>query len=304
MKTSPKKFIINPCYWPLWLFYGVVRVLVLLPFRIQCVLGKYLGGLIRLFPSKSKRTAQTNIDLCFPAFSRAERVALLKKHYESVGIFVFEVAMAFWGSDRRLKKIPFEVSGVEHYEAAIAKGTGILATGPHFMSLELCGRLLSMRYPFAAMYRRSKIPFVEHLLRPALDRHYADVVERQELRKLFAVLKRNLMIWYAADVDMGKDKSVFAPFMGVMTATMTAPSRLAQKTGATVVPIVFYREGHGYCLDFMSMPEQYPTGDPLVDAELLNANLTQSVSAHPDQYMWQYKRFKTRPPGEARFYKR
>ena len=172
------------------------------------------------------------------------------------------------------------------------------------MSLELCGRLLSMRYPFAAMYRRSKVPFIEHLLRPALDKHYVDVVERQEVKKLFGVLKRNLMIWYAADIDMGRSKSVFAPFMGVMTATMTAPSRLAQKTGATILPVTFYRKGHHYHLDFTPMPDQYPTGEPLEDAELLNAVLTQSVSAHPDQYMWQYKRFKTRPPGEERFYKR
>ena len=114
----------------------------------------------------------------------------------------------------------------------------------------------------------------------------------------------NLPFWYASDVDIGERGSVFAPFFGIKTATITAPARLAKKTGVAVLAVGYYRRenGKGYCINIATMPENYPTGDAMVDATLLNTLLEKMVRAHPDQYLWQYKRFKTRPNSEPRFY--
>jgi len=34
----------------------------------------------------------------------------------------------------------------------------------------------------------------------------------------------------------------------------------------------------------------------------MNAYIEQVAQEIPEQYLWMHKRFKTRPPGEARFY--
>jgi len=300
------KFKCHPKYWPLWLAFGIFRLLVLLPYGFQLFLGKWLGRALGFFGGKGKRTAMTNIALCFPEMSEQDRLRLLKRNFESMGMFAFEVAIAFWGSHRKMSKIRFDVDerSLAVYDAALAKGKGVLFAGPHFASLEMVGRLISMRHRFAVMYRENKSPFLEHLLRPALERHYPEVVERRELKKFIRCLADNLTFWYAADVDVGARGSVFAPFFGIPTATMTAPARLSKKTGAVVLLVGYFRlEGGGYRLSLENMPEDYPSGDDLLDATQLNEGLEKLVREHPDQYFWQYKRFKTRPEGEARFYK-
>lgn len=300
------RFKLNPIYWPLWIIFLLLRLLVLLPYRVHLFLGRSLGRVLILFPSRSKDTAKTNLALCFPDKTDEERLLLLKKNYESVGVFIFEVMLAFWGSARKLSRLKFHIEPDEWaiYQNAIARGKGVLIAGPHFMPLEVCGRLFSMREPFVAMYRRNKSPFLEHLLRPSLERYYCEVVERAEVKKLYDVLAKNLSVWYAADVDMGERRSVFVPFFGIQTATMTAPARIVQKTGASLIVIAFFRheDKRGYQVRISAMPEGYPTGDEHQDAILLNTVLEKYIRDCPEQYFWQYKRFKTRPEGEARFY--
>ena len=178
------RYVLNPLYWPCWAALGLMRVLILLPYTTQLRLGLWLGRGLSYINSRGRRTAITNINLCFPNMSSYEKKQLLNKNFESMGIFVFEVALALWGSDRALSRIPFEINAdaMQAFDAAIAKGKGVLFAGPHFSSLEIVGRLFSMRHPFGAMYRQNKSPFLEHLLRPALEKNYAAVVERRELK--------------------------------------------------------------------------------------------------------------------------
>ena len=88
------KFKCHPKYWPLWLAFGIFRLLVLLPYGFQLFLGKWLGRALGFFGGKGKRTAMTNIALCFPEMSEQDRLRLLKRNFESMGMFAFEVAIA------------------------------------------------------------------------------------------------------------------------------------------------------------------------------------------------------------------
>jgi KDO2-lipid IV(A) lauroyltransferase len=48
--------------------------------------------------------------------------------------------------------------------------------------------------------------------------------------------------------------------------------------------------------------EDFPSGDDAADARRLNAFIEERVREMPEQYFWTHKRFKTRPPGEAKWY--
>ena len=111
-------------------------------------------------------------------------------------------------------------------------------------------------------------------------------------------------MWYTPDIDAGRRNSVFAPFFGIPTATLTTTSRLAARTDAIVLPTFFYRNanGQGYRVVFKAPLENFPSGNDEIDAIHLNAAIEQAVRIAPTQYLWQYKRFKTRPAGEKRFY--
>lgn len=305
MRKNYKLFYLHPTYWLISIVCGLLRLLVwLLPFHQQIKLGKKVGYLLYWIPSKAKRTAATNIKLCFPELSTKQHKLLLKQNFANVGAFIMETALAFWGSEKKLRRIPFTIKNPEILAQALAKGSGVLLAGVHFTTLEIVGRLFSLYHPLAAMYRPSKFQLLENILRPCLVKHYREVIDRGNIRGLYRILAQNLPIWYAVDIDRGEQRSVFVPFFGISTATMTAPARIAARTQAVVLPIAFYRrsDDRGYEGFFNSLPDDYPTGDPIHDAILLNTLLEQHIRHRPEQYFWQYKRFKSRPNGEKRFY--
>ncbi len=125
------------------------------------------------------------------------------------------------------------------------------------------------------------------------------------MRQILKRLKQGRAMWYAADQDYGIKHSVFAPFFGIDTATITVSSRLASKNKSAVLMLHQFRdlESKTWTLKFTPMLKNFPSGDDLADATRLNALLEAELRAVPAQYLWMHRRFKTRPTGEPSFYK-
>ena len=194
--------LINPIYWPAWFGIGLLWLITRLPTRWRLRLGKNIGQCIYFFPSKLKHITETNIKLCFPELSPEKQKQLAKDNFESLGVGVIEAAMAWWLPDEKLKHL-FHIHGLEYAEQAFAKGKGIILLGPHFTCLEMVGRLISMQYSFAVMYRPHKnrlIAFVQERFR---QKHYLQAIPRNRVRQLIRALNDNVAIWYAYDVDGG-----------------------------------------------------------------------------------------------------
>lgn len=307
MKTTmhQQQSITAPRYWPFWIIVGVLRLAIKLPYPILIYCGKGLGRILAYLPMKSRRTTETNLQLCFPELSAPERKKLLIENFQSLGISIFETALGWWASDKQLQKINHTVTGMEHIHAALKHGKGIMLCSPHFTSLELTGRMFTHSIPYSVMYRPQKLPFIEYLTKSAMDKNYQNVIARQDIRGMLRALKKNQAIFYATDVDAGIKNSVFAPFFGILAASITATSRYADLTGAAVVPVFFYRrkDKTGYDIIVEPQLENFPSGDLEKDASRINQTLEKGIRVAPEQYLWQYKRFKTRPDGEKRFYK-
>lgn len=293
----------NPLYWPAWFAIGLLWLITRLPKRLRLQLGKGIGKLIYLFPTQLKHITNVNIKLCFPTLSLEKQKKLAKENFESLGVGVIEAAMAWWLPDEKLKHL-FKIHGLEHAEHAFAKGQGIILLGPHFTCLEMVGRLISMHYSFAVMYRPHKKKLIAFIQERFRQKHYLQAIPRNRVRQLIRALNDNIAIWYAYDVDGGSKRSVFAPFFGVPTASLTSVTRLVRMSNATVIPISFFRRDDDFNYDVILYPpiENFPTGDLKEDATILNNALERAILEKPEQYVWQYKRFKTRPPGESRVY--
>lgn len=276
----------------------------LLPYRTQLNLGKYLGRLLWLFKNnKLYKTTLKNLELCYPTLSLEARATLLKKNYESVGMSVLETTMSFWIPNKKIKGL-LTVHGMAYANEALEKKCGIIVVSPHFACLDLAGRLLAQQIPLTVMYRPHKIAVINRLILHYRAKYYKGMIPREDIRRMLRALKQNQIIWYAADGDHGAKNSVFVPFFGVTAATLTATSRLSKLSQATVLPCEFYRRPHGLGYDFYFLPplKNFPSDNLEQDTLHVNQSLEASIRKHPDQYIWQYKRFKTRPAGEKRLY--
>ena len=98
-------------------------------------------------------------------------------------------------------------------------------------------------------------------------------------------------------MDFGPDDSVFVPFYGVPTATVTSLSRFARLGRAKVVPLLPRLTPSGYEVEVLPAWPDFPTDNPVADAALMNQRLEAYIATMPTQYYWVHKRFKTRPDG-------
>ena len=154
------------------------------------------------------------------------------------------------------------------------------------------------------MQRDHNNPLMNAIMTRARERRYGTVLGARDLRGLFRSLKKNHTVWYATDQDYGRKDIVFAPFFGVDAGTITATSRIAERSGCMVVPFShFRRQGRpGYDIYFHPALENFPGGDDLQDATRINGIIEREIRRAPDQYLWMHRRFKTRPEGEPPFY--
>lgn len=303
MQNMPLKSILKPRYLLTWVLIGILRLLAFLPYALLIKVGKGLGCLLSLFPSKIRQTAKVNLALCFPELSLLEQQTLLRKNFISLGIGVMETALAWFAPEKKLINLG-HIKGLEYVHQALAKGKGAILISPHFTTLQIAGRLLSLKQPFAVVYRRQKNPVINYVTERSLKKYYCQMIARGDLRGMLRCLAQNIPVWYTPDVDAGLRNSVFVPFFGVQAATITATARLAKRSGAGVIAAFFYRreDFSGYDLVGEPMPENFPGENLIKDTEQVNQILERGIRKKPEQYIWQYKRFKTRPTGEKRFY--
>src|SRR3546814_11917510 len=76
---------------------GAMALLARLPWSWQLALGTPLGALLRALLGERRRIALRNLELCFPGLNVTAREALLREHFRSLAIAVFEFARAWWG---------------------------------------------------------------------------------------------------------------------------------------------------------------------------------------------------------------
>lgn len=292
-----------PRYWLTWLGLAFLRGAILLPYRMQLIVGAGLGILIYHLMPWRRRIAQINIALAFPDRSTAQRHLLVKNNFRSAGISLLETALSWWGQRAQLQPL-CRIEGIENLLVALQQKRGVILLSAHFTCLEIGGRLLALQQQFHVMYKKHRNPLFEAIMKQARERNYERAIERHDVRGMLRSLKQGNAVWYAPDQDFGAQHSVFVPFMGVACATLTAPARLAKMSGAPIVPFFPQRldDGSGYRLTLLPALENFPTGDDLADAARINSVIEQAVRRTPEQYLWLHRRFKTRPVDESPLY--
>ncbi|HET9034282.1 MAG TPA: LpxL/LpxP family Kdo(2)-lipid IV(A) lauroyl/palmitoleoyl acyltransferase [Dokdonella sp.] len=308
MSSGPPTFrpgLLSPRHWPAWIGLGLLWLLSCLPYRALMRVGRGIGWLIARIPGSRRRIAARNIELCFAELDAATRARLLEDSLRDVGLMLVEFALAWMGSRRAIASVPVTIEGIEHIEAARARGQGVLLTGAHFSHLELAGRLLVERggIELAGMYREHGDAAFEWAIRRARQHYAATMFTKNEVRACVRYMKSGGRIWYAPDQDMRGKDTVFVPFFGISASTLTATHHLARLSGACVIPFFHRRlpEG-GYALRLEAPLAGFPGDDVGVDTARINGMIERMTREAPNQYLWIHRRFKTRPKGEAPVY--
>jgi KDO2-lipid IV(A) lauroyltransferase len=285
--------LLAPRYWLTWVGLGVLRLVAFLPFPVLLALGRLLGLGLRHLPTSFTRIARRNLELCLPELSSEEREALLREHFASLGVGLLEIPLAWWSSPARLARL-VRVEGVEHLQAAVARGRGVILLTAHFTPMEMAGRTLASVAPVGFLYRPTRNEVLAYALSRYRCGHGAHPIPKDDIRAFISALKHEECVWYAPDQSYRNKGAQMVPWFGIPAATNTLTSRLARMTGATVLPYFFRRlpGAQGYRAVIHPPFENFPSQDPAADTERFNRLIEAQVRLVPEQYLWIHRRFK------------
>jgi KDO2-lipid IV(A) lauroyltransferase len=274
-----------------------------LPHRAVAAVGHATGSLLFWLIAERRRVTRVNLEKCFPGMPGAQRERLARAHFRAVGRAVVDHALLWWAPRERIGKL-VRIEGLEHLRAL--GGAPAILLVPHFVGLDAGATRLTCEINITGMYARQKDARVDRLLHHGRTR-FGDqraFSRQQGIRPILACVREGRPLYYLPDQDYGPRDAIFVPFFGVAAATIPGLPRIARIAGAKVLPCVtqMLSGAEGYLLRIEAPWDNFPTDDLFADTRRMNAYIEQCIAGMPEQYNWMHKRFKTRPPGEARFY--
>ena len=277
---------------------GALRLLGLLPFRLNRALATALGGLLARLSTEAREVTRINLSLCLP--DHPDREALVR---ESLGESVkntFEIAR-FWSKpEDGLQRVVSEQGGGPLREA-VANKEPILILAPHLGCWEVLNFWLAREFGLHAMFAPSGLPELDALVKqgrehfgttmyPATARGVAGLVRAMRKGALTAILPDQV-----ADRRSGR----FAPFFGQPAYTGTLSCKLVKQTNARVFMAWARRLPGDEGFEIRVRPADPDIHDEDLDHALkaMNRSIEALILEDPSQYLWSYKRFRRQPPG-------
>jgi KDO2-lipid IV(A) lauroyltransferase len=235
--------------------------------------------------------------MAFPEKSDQEIAAILDAMWDNLGRVMAEYAhldeICWQGPRPRIS-----VSGVEHFDAARARGKGVILASAHFANWEIMP-IAAREYGVTGgvIVRHANNPYVSRWLDALRSRK--GMVEQiskgaQGIKRVFTLLRKGETILLLA--DQRASEGIRVPFFGRDAFTTSAPASLALKLGAIIVPVVNRRTG-GARFHMQVYPAIEPpnTGDPDRDVYLMTAAITRFIEDRirdrPNEWLWVHKRW-------------
>jgi len=284
---------------------ALLWLLHLLPLPVLAIIGRGLGRLFYYIARRRRKIALVNLALCFPELGEHERKQLARSNFQAIGRSLLERSILWWGSQERISRL-IKVVGEEKLYVLHKAARPIILLVPHFVGLDAAGVAIAMRYNSVSIYAAQKNEVFDRLLYKGRQR-FGDqlLLSRQDgARATVKAMKSGRPFFYLPDLNFRRRDSIFVPFFGVQTATITGLSRLSRAAGAAVVPCIarMLPGGEGYRVEIGDAWTDFPTEDVVADTARMNSWIESAIRTIPEQYYWVHRRFKTRPPGEPRFY--
>ena len=277
----------------------LLRVLSWIPLRSIHLLAEWVGAIVYLLPTETRRVTLINLKTVFPYMPEDERRQLAKRSICETIKTGFELGHMWYGSLDHVLSMIKDVKGLEHVRAAQASGQGIIYAAPHLGSWELLGIYVSSLGPLTTLYKPPKIKGLNNLIAASRAKAGAELVatDRAGVVRLTRTLQQGGATGILPDQQPRRDGGVFAPFFGKSALTMTLLPKLAARTKALVLFAYAERlpRGQGFNVVFVPADQDISDDDPMIAATALNRSVEQVVLAVPCQYQWEYKRFRKRP---------
>lgn len=259
------------------------------------------AGLVVLAPRR-RRVVERNLALCFPLASGQQRWRWTWQTFLHFSQSFLDRVWLWHGAEELVR----ERVRVHDPQGVLNSEGGVLFFVPHFFGMDAGWAKLTLDAPreWCTYYAEQKIQVVDRWIRNGRMRFSGPKLfsHKEGLRPLVKSLRDGASLCLLPDMDFGARDSIFVPFFGVKSATVTSLGRLSAISRVPVATWVCRIIPNGYQIEVGEIWPGYPSGNDEADAIRMNAELERHILSMPGQYHWLHRRFKTRPPGEPPLY--
>jgi KDO2-lipid IV(A) lauroyltransferase len=296
-----------------WMEYAVawvgLKLLGLLPRPVARFVGAAFAAAAYAVRAPLRRAAMFNLRLAFPDWTEGQRRRVVQSMIRQVGWMAGEFSQFPKYTRENIERIVI-LDGFENFDAARRRGKGVLFLTGHMSAWELAPFAQALYgYPLHFLARPVANRRVDALINAYRCRSGNQPIEKNRAaRTVLKVLAEGGTVGILSDHNAVLEESVFVDFFGIPASTTSGLARIALRTGAAVVPgfLSWDETRRKYRLRFEPAVAIARTGDEEADVIENTARFTRAIEdyirAHPGQWLWVHKRWKTRPPGEKEIY--
>lgn len=271
----------------------------LLPLSVGRLLGGALGRLIYVLELKPILISRSNLRLFYPQLKTREIEDLCKKRAVHFAQVFIETSRVWRKSNDWLESKIVAVEGLDLFQAAMKDKRGTILVLPHQGNWEVIGLWVSSRKKMTSLYKPPSVSELNAWMKSSREQSGATLVptDGRGVAALLKALKRGETTAILPDHLPTESGGIMAPFMGVQTPTMTLLTKLIHRSGSQALLCSAIREPGGWRLHFLPAPDDLYSQDTVTAATALNKGVEQIVALAPEQYQWEYKRFRKQSGG-------
>ena len=299
MNKETKRFVAR------WMGFVFIRsfafISAKLPLRWSYFIGRIAGKLFYLPVNRYRKVALESLAIAFPKKSINERKQIAK---ESITMTIqggLEL-LYFYRNTQRLTDVRIE--GRQYLDVALKRGKGVIGVTAHFGNFPLMLlKLAKEGYAVNTLLRPMRDPkagdYIYNLCKGAGIGTIFSYPRKEVVSGTIRALRENEIVIIQMDQNFGTG-GVWVDFFGKLAATPVGPIIFALRTEAALLPIYMVREGMGkHCIKILPQQPLEKT-DNRDETILLNAiKITKIIEgwikAHPSQWAWIHRRWKSRP---------
>jgi KDO2-lipid IV(A) lauroyltransferase len=264
--------------------------------------GRGLGRVWAALDRRHLRIAEENLKRAFPEWEEARVRTTALGVYSHFAEVLLEI---LWMEGRPVEELLAltEVSGLEHMQAALARGRGVVSPIAHLGNWELQGVATAPLIGPSAVIARP-------LDNAALDRRLVSfrastgnvvIYKQKALAQILKTLREGRVVAVMLDQNVQPGDGIFVRFFGRPACTTTVAAALAIKTGAAIVPAHCVRRADGrYRMAYGPEVEWTGSGRRDEDIKILTQQITSVIEGWvretPEQWLWLHRRWKTQSP--------
>ena len=278
------------------LFALFLTLLSLISLKNIHFLGEAMGFLLSILPNSARNNTKINLKLCFPNSSDQEIKVLTRKSLKETSRSLLESGKSWITFPKTGVANIIQIEGMKLVSESLIQEKGAILFTSHLGNIEVLISFLAQNFKCTILYTPAKINAVDELMKQARLLMGAEMVKADSggVKSALKALNRGEVIIMASDQVPKKKSGIISNFFGTPALSVSLVSSLATRTESPChsVSCIRLKKGKGYKVIFSERIEKLNTLGVPEGVNLMNTELEECIMKAPEQYAWEYKRFK------------